>query len=637
MKESLHLKVWRKRWCVLTPGYFCTFKEQGQYQAPTECICLRDCSTVQSADDDTGKENSFRVDASGRIFKMLAASSADKEAWIGHVSRLAGAFDSRRMVTIRVMGSLSGELVCTLILDLASVVDDMKMEIERLEGTPKALQQLLLDGRVLLGEVCINSILPSAHSEICLTMVRLPLHLFPFFHPTMPVPFKLDGTEHQFAVPSTDSVEDLMDKCEDFFEKLSAEQGLPLNLEITVLWNFKDFNRALNPVDKLVDNFADGECFGIYGNMKPAKPQLGTKTIPVVILTGFRGAGKTTLLNYLLEEQREKRIAVIQNELGEVSINDGLLTICKMALAENMAVVRHSDIHATIRRDLTDGIMAIVKEMEKDSEIDLIVVETAGMTDPVPIIQTFMHDLQLTNKIRLDGVVAVADAKKLSGQLDEDIEGGEVNQAYRQIAFADKIILNKTDLIWPEETIRLRDRIQDINKFVKIVPAVKSRIKRDELSNMHAHDMVHFTKVNLGTEAEVVPELSGHCGHDGHGHSGHCQEETSRPNSFSIIRAGEIIPERLWQWTRSLGQLQESEGNIFRIKAVLAIKGHPFKHVFHVVMGTSDEDDAGPWGPDEKRVSTIVFIGKALNRELLRKGFDALVEDSAPFAAGSRA
>jgi len=669
MKESRHLKAWRRRWCVLTPQYLFTFRDQGQYKSPTEHICLRECSKVETADNDTGEKNSFCVHTSSRVLKMIADTSAEKETWIGHISGHVQAFDARSMVTIHVMGSVSGELVCTCTLRLSSLVDEMKMEIERLEGTPKALQQLLFDGHVLSGGVCISTILPAADSVICLTLVRLPLQLFPFFHPKMQVPFELDGKEHQFAVPSTDSVEDLMNKCEDFFETFSAEQGLPLELQITVMWNTKDIKKALSPAAKLADHFVDGEHFGIYGDMTSAELPPGTKTTPVVILTGFLGSGKTTLLKYMLSEQRGKKIAVIQNELGELSINDGLPTIYKMALAEKMLVSDHSSRPCTIRRDLTEGLMEIVREMEKGSEIDLIAIETAGIADPVPIVRTFMLDLQLTKKLRLDGVVAVADAKNLPGRLDEDIEGGDVNQAYQHIAFADKIILNKLDLVSAEEARRLKDRIRDINKFAKIVPAVKSRIKLDELSNMHAHDIVHFTKVDLGTEAEVAPKVSGHCGHDGHeGHSGHCQEETTcreghgqggghagggysgghrdghvarpwllpwqlRANSFSIIRDGEIIPGPLYQWMRSLVQ----QSNIFRMKAVLAIKGHPFKHVYHYVMDVAAEDDAEPWDPDEKKVSSIVFIGKALDQEFLRKGFDAIFEDAAPGAASLRA
>merc|ERR1719261_1791677 len=239
------------------------------------------------------------------------------------------------------------------------------------------------------------------------------------------------------------------------------------------------------------------------------------KKLPVVILTGFLGSGKTTLLNYILEEQREKKIAVIENEFGEISIDDALLKKEKMSLAEKIVVMDNGCMCCTIRGDLISGLQSILDEMAKGSEIDLIAIETTGMADPVPIVRTFMSEPSVSEKLRLDGVVALADAKNLPGRLDDDIEEGKVNEAFQQIAFADKIILNKLDLITTDEAIAVKDKIRGINKFAKILPAVKSRIKLDELSNMRAHDMGHFVDADLGTEAAVAPELQE--GHGGHG------------------------------------------------------------------------------------------------------------------------
>merc|ERR1719329_1886422 len=204
--------------------------------------------------------------------------------------------------------------------------------------------------------------------------------------------------------------------------------------------------------------------------------------------------------------------------------------------------------------------------MHKGSHIDLICIETTGMADPVPIVRTFMTETTLTDELRLDGVVALADAKHLIGRLDDDVEEGKVNEAYQQIAFADKIILNKLDLITTDEAIEVKDRIRDVNKFAKILPAVKSRIKLDELSNMRAHDMIHFTDLDLDKEAEVDPKLDAGYGGHGEGHAsghggghGHTAKADSRHdqrvNSFSIIKEGEIIPRKLSAWMQQLGQL----------------------------------------------------------------------------------
>merc|ERR1712136_688097 len=206
---------------------------------------------------------------------------------------------------------------------------------------------------------------------------------------------------------------------------------------------------------------------------------------------------------------------------------------------------------------------------------------------------------------------------------DDKIEVGKVNEAYQQVAFADKILLNKIDLISAEEAIAVKNRLRSINAFAKILSSVKGRVQLTELSNMRAHDMAHFTEVDLEKEAEVEGHGDGHGddeGHGGHGHAdesdedhghgaghghGHSQKKSrhdSRVNSFSIVREGEILPRKLAMWMQSLGTFPPERGTIFRIKAILAVKDHPFKHVFHAVMDVSDEDDAGPWN-DEKRIS----------------------------------
>merc|ERR1719296_125945 len=120
-------------------------------------------------------------------------------------------------------------------------------------------------------------------------------------------------------------------------------------------------------------------------------------------------------------------------------------------------------------------------------------IETTGMADPVPIVRTFMSDPEITQDLRLDAVITMTDAKNLLGRLDDNVEEGKVNEAYQQVAFADKIILNKLDLITPEVAIQVKDRIREINKFAKVLPAIKGRVKMSELTDIRAHDMAHFT------------------------------------------------------------------------------------------------------------------------------------------------
>eukprot|EP00931_Biecheleriopsis_adriatica_P047697 TRINITY_DN2750_c0_g1_i2.p1 TRINITY_DN2750_c0_g1~~TRINITY_DN2750_c0_g1_i2.p1 ORF type:complete len:509 (-),score=136.51 TRINITY_DN2750_c0_g1_i2:62-1588(-) len=503
------------------------------------------------------------------------------------------------------------------------------------------------------------------------------LTLTVWMHPSMPAGHKLfDAKANPIKIKGSAQVVDLMDEMEMAFEEVTKAKGEPLELQINVLWNVKDHKKALNPKDQLCNHFVDGESFGVYGDIQAAQlhdePKPETEKIPVTILTGFLGSGKTTLLNYVLQEQRDKKIAVIENEFGEVSIDDALLKQEKMKMAEKIVVMDNGCMCCTIRGDLIGGLQEMITSIKEGSGIDQIMIETTGMADPVPIVRTFMSSPEITSELRLDAVVAVADAKHLPGRLDDNIEEGKVNEAYQQIAFADKIILNKLDLITTEQAIYTKERIREINKFAKILPAVRSRVKVTELCDIRAHDMANFAETDIEKDAEIAAELSGHGAHEGghggdgghghdenctedHGHGGHVQsgghgghESTGhgaghggghghghgkgdnrhdgRVNSFSIVREGEIIPRRLSAWMQSIGQLPADKGTIFRIKAILAVKDHPYKHVFHAVMDVSDEDDAGEWAEGEKKVSKIVFIGKSMDQQFLRDGFEAIFE-----------
>lgn len=504
-------------------------------------------------------------------------------------------------------------------------------------------------------------------------------------HRTMRLPQPLtekDWKKVPFDVPPTATVMELMEKTELVVEAFSVEVGEPLQMQLQVLWNTKKAKKALNPSDKVGDHFVSGDVFGCYGDIFPRPKQArkipAEEKLPVTILTGFLGAGKTTLLNYILQEQTEKKIAVIENEFGEVSIDDALLKKDKLALAEKIIVMDNGCMCCTVRGDLAEGLKSIMADIKKGHKIDQIMIETTGMADPVPIVRTFMTSEDISSDFRLDGVITVADAKHILGRLDDQVEEGKVNEAYQQVAFCDKMILNKLDLVSADDAIKVKDRLRSINAFAKILPAVKSRVKMSELTNIRAHDMSNFINEEIEKEAENVEH--GHAGHsgshdDGHGHGdGHdpdCTEDhghggghgrsgghggghssegghaagghghghkdehghaakksrhDSRVNSLAIVREGEILPQKLGAFMQTLGQLPAERGVIFRIKGILAIKDHPYKHVFHAVMDVSDEEDAAPWSPGEKRITKMVFIGKGLDKKFIRDGFDDIFE-----------
>mmetsp|Transcript_112957 Transcript_112957/g.224888 ORF Transcript_112957/g.224888 Transcript_112957/m.224888 type:complete len:512 (-) Transcript_112957:107-1642(-) len=460
------------------------------------------------------------------------------------------------------------------------------------------------------------------------------------------------------TVNSQDTVLKVIERIERGFLQITTEKGRALEIQVNFVWTEKGI---LNPQDLVAEHFKFGDVIWCYGDVVPARkrsadPAPKDNKIPVLIMTGFLGAGKTTLLNYLLQEQREKKIAVIENEFGEVSIDDELLQQNKLALAEKIIVMDNGCVCCTIRDDLNEGLQQILDMTYKGHAIHLICVETTGMADPVPIVKTFMSSEKLRKELRLDGILTVADARNLPGRLDDPVEGGKVNEAYQQIAFADKIILNKLDLIKPLDAIAIKDRIRSINKFAKILPAVKGRVSPSELGNIRGHDVSALSEMDFEKEAETNAAFSvGHGGHgagghgQGHGHgndhddgSGHGNSainhhglahvhggqnrHDTRVNSFAVVREGEMNEDKLGPWFQSLFEFPPHRGTIFRIKGILSVKGYQNKRVFHAVMDAHDGDWAGPWKPGEKKVSKIVFIGKALDQAYLRKGFNDCFE-----------
>jgi len=319
-------------------------------------------------------------------------------------------------------------------------------------------------------------------------------------HPNMKLPLTVD--KFPVAISPTASVMDLMEQVETKVEGMAEEAGKPLQMQIQVIWNLKDNKTPFNPQDEVGKVLAAGDTFGVYGDTMTVPADEATKIpeeakLPVTILTGFLGSGKTTLLNYILQEQREKKIAIIENEFGEISIDDALLQQNKLALAEKVIVMDNGCMCCTVRGDLQQGLEQIQEEVRKGNRIDQIIIETTGMADPVPIVRTFMTNPALTRELRLDGVITVADAKHIVARLDDKIEEGKVNEAYQQVAFCDKLLLNKLDLVSAEQAMQVKDRLRTINPYAKILPAVKSRVKVSELTDLRAHDMTKFADEDI--------------------------------------------------------------------------------------------------------------------------------------------
>ena len=320
-----------------------------------------------------------------------------------------------------------------------------------------------------------------------------------------------------------------------------------------------------------------------------ATPQT-TAQVPVTVLTGYLGAGKTTLLNRILSEQHGKKYAVIVNEFGELGVDNDLVVNAD----EEVFEMNNGCICCTVRGDLIRIIEGLMKRKDK---FDGILVETTGLADPGPVAQTFFTDDDVKAKTRLDAIVTVIDAKHFFGQLEQ---GSEAEQ---QVAFADVILLNKTDLVSAEELAKVEDRIRGINRYARIFHTQKSQIELEAILDKGAFD--------LGRILEFQPDFL---------HSGHDHHHEDEVRSLSITADRPVDPDRFQKWMGALLQIKGAD--IFRSKGILAIDGAPRRYVYQGVHMMMDSAWGTPWKDGEKRSSKLVFIGRNLDGDNLQRGFE---------------
>jgi G3E family GTPase len=336
--------------------------------------------------------------------------------------------------------------------------------------------------------------------------------------------------------------------------------------------------------------------------------------IPVTVLTGYLGAGKTTLLNRILSEPHGKKYAVVVNEFGEIGIDNDLV----VGADEEVFEMNNGCICCTVRGDLVrilDGLM------RRKGKFDGIIVETTGLADPAPVAQTFFVDENVGRKTRLDAVVTVADAKWLKDRLQDAPE------AKNQIAFADVILINKTDLVSAAELDDVEARIRGINRYAKVHKTERAQVPLNEVLSRNAFDLERI----LHLEPEFL-EGDGHDhdhghggGHDhGHHHHGglkHYHDEEMQ--SISLKSDRPLDADKFFPWVQDL--VQKEGPSILRCKGILSFKNDDERFVFQGVHMILDGDHQRPWQDGERRESRIVFIGRKLPEEKIRGGFESCI------------
>jgi G3E family GTPase len=358
--------------------------------------------------------------------------------------------------------------------------------------------------------------------------------------------------------------------------------------------------------------------------------------IPVTVLTGYLGAGKTTLLNRILSEDHGRKYAVIVNEFGEIGIDNDLI----VETDEEIYEMNNGCICCTVRGDL---IRVVQNLMKRPGRFDAVIVETTGLADPAPVAQTFFMDEDVRAKSRLDSVVALADAKHLLLRLKDSPEAED------QIAFADVVLLNKTDLVKADELAQVEAVIRQINPSARIFKTSRADVDLSQILEQGKFDLAraiendpHF--LDMDDSHECGPQ----CDHDHHHHDHHSHDhshdhshehshEHSHDHSHGhkgldgaihdttigtvSLSAGEMDSEKFFPWIQKITQTDGPD--ILRLKGIIAFEDDPDRYVVQGIHMILEGDHQRAWKEGETRQSRLVFIGRNLDREKLTRTFAA--------------
>jgi G3E family GTPase len=348
------------------------------------------------------------------------------------------------------------------------------------------------------------------------------------------------------------------------------------------------------------------------------------EALAVSVLTGFLGSGKTTLLRHLLNHPAMEETAVIVNEFGEIGLDHLLVE----QASEDTVLLNSGCLCCTVRGDLVNGMRDLYKRRVKGEvpAFQRLVIETTGLADPAPILQTIMTDPLLSERFRLDGVITTVDAANGAATLDRHVE------SVKQAAVADRLLLTKSDLADAAARTDLEARLRRLNPAAPIHAVTQGEIDPALLFNAGLYDPTTKTSdVQAWLKAEAY-EAHGH-GHD-HGHHHHdVNRHDASIRAFCVTYDKPLDWDRFNSWVEMLITLYGAD--ILRIKGILNVDGvddpiviHGVQHVFHPPARLE------AW-PDASRQSRLVFIVRDLKPEMFEHTLKAFNEDSAaPVGAG---
>mmetsp|Transcript_28503 Transcript_28503/g.31137 ORF Transcript_28503/g.31137 Transcript_28503/m.31137 type:complete len:426 (-) Transcript_28503:950-2227(-) len=375
--------------------------------------------------------------------------------------------------------------------------------------------------------------------------------------------------------------------------------------------------------------------FSDQKEVQPSSPDFcptPSEKLRVTIVTGYLGSGKTTLVKRILHNTVGMKVLVIENEIGAEGIDHDLLL--QSTDKENIVLLNNGCICCTVRSDLLSTFQMLFQN-KAFSKLDWIIIETTGLADPAPLIQSFYMDSECQKKLVIDGIVTVVDVKHLPLHLTSENgksrkgAHGEISEAIKQISYADRILLNKTDLITADELTALKRSVLNLNPTAVIFECTNAHVNIKELLNIQAFDPSKFTALNYGqlkNDQNILIER------DSNGKilkkkrmievrkklDQTVERASNSVSTFSLTAEDPVDLKRFNVWIAELLQLRGS--NIFRMKGILNVKDFDERFVFHAVHMVFDGARGAKWA-DEQRLSKIVVIGVDLEKEEFEVGF----------------